>query len=52
MVSPAAVAHIADLHLDILVDAGASLVVISLSLRLSLFISKQTIDFYLPANAI
>jgi len=52
MVGPAAIAHIADLHLDVLVDAGAALVVLSLSLRLSLFISKQTIDFNLSADAI
>ena len=54
MVGPAAVTHIADLHLDVLVDAGAALVVLSrsLSLRLSLFISKQATNFLTPANAI
>jgi len=54
MVGPAAVAHIADLHLDVLVDAGAALIVLSrsLSLRLSLFISKQATNFLTPANAI
>jgi hypothetical protein len=54
VVGPAAVTHITDLHLNVLVDAGATLIVFSCTFacRLSLFISKQVTDFLAPANAI
>jgi hypothetical protein len=54
MVGPAAVTHITDFHLDVLVDAGAALIIFSCSLtrRLNFFISKQLTDLLAPANAI